>query len=403
MPKNRIKYWMLLLFYMIFSHIEIFAISPNQLNIEEELNRYKQQTLLAVSTELNTGNVSNRNVVSMAVLCASPYLKYNRKEKRIIEQLIGTFPDTIVENDTLSFYIQHILSLSYNEFVKKDYRKALYVIDHFDKVLPPIEGWKQILDFSYPAIRGYTNTRWRINEKAKIKYKKSWFQSQQSFSNDDSIIINWKNNYQTLILDIVKDIPKELYDDKFILTVLYDEDSSLSEIRDFLFRTIDNDDEELFKFILSKWKFPIDKTKRKLFICGLSSYAKSKNAQKVYDNIVLCANLSEQEEIIDVSIMLPELINSSEIKSFSSNLLADTWIIPCLEEYEINILGAIGDVFGIGSDEWCYINSKKKDDKPIFSLLERNEQIQIINNDIIQNCITNETSNNISLVSIKFC
>ena len=387
---------MLLLFYMIFSHIEIFAFSPNQLNIEEELNKYKQQTLLAISTDLETGIISNRNVVSMSVLCTSPYLKYTRKEKRIIERLIGAFPDTIVENDTLSFYIQHILRLSYNEFVKKDYRKALYVIDSFDKVLPPQEGWKQMLDFSYPAIRGIF-TRFRITEKTKIKLRRSWIQSQQSLSNvDDSIIINRKNNYQTLIFDIIEDIPKELYDDKFILTVLYDgDDSSLSEIGDFLFGTIDNDDEELFKFILSKWKFPIDKTKRKLFICGLSSYAKSKNAHKVYDNIVLCANPSEQEEIINVSIMLPELISSNEIKSFTSNLLADTWIFPCLEEYEINILDPISDVFGIGSDEWCYINSKKKDDKPIFSLLERNEQIQIINNAIIQNYVTKEISNNI--------
>ena len=387
---------MVLLFYMIFSHIEMFAISPNQLNIEEELNQFKQQTLLAVSTELETGIISNRNVVSMAVLCTSPNLKYNRKEKRIIERLIGTFPDTIIENDTLSFYIQHILRLSYNEFVKKDYRRASYVIDNFDNVLPPPEGWKQILDFSYPAIRGIF-TRFRIEEKTKVKPKRSWIQSQQSLSNEnDSIIINWKNNYQTLIFDIIKDIPKEFYDDKFILTVLYDEKvSSLSEISDFLFRTIDNDDEELFKFILSKWKFPIDKTKRKLVICGLSSYAKSKNAHKVYDNIVLCAKPSEQEEIINVSIMLSELISSNEIKSFSSNLLADTWILPCLEQYELNILEAIGDVFGIGSEEWYYINSKKKDDRPIFISLDKKEQIQIINNDIIQNCITKETSNNI--------
>ena len=222
MLKLRIIYLLFILFCVLFSHIDGFAASRYQLNIEEELNRYKQQTLLSVSTELDSGVVSNANVVSMSILCVSPYLKYNRKEKRIIERLIKTFPDTIVRKDTLSFYIQHILCLSYNEFVKKDYKRALYVVNNFHKNVPQ-QGFiiKNLLDSTYSVFNGML-VKSRLEKKAEIKHKpiKSWITINIG---NDSIISSWIDDYnhQNFILDIVDDIPIQMYNPNIVATALY--------------------------------------------------------------------------------------------------------------------------------------------------------------------------------------
>ncbi len=367
-------YVVLLSFFMLFYQLEI-AIAQDWETNKSELYQFKMETLSEVYLQFETGPVSNKNLISLSVLCASPKLKYTKKEKRKIEEIIHSFPDTIMQKDTLSFYIQHILRLSYNEYVKKNYKEALKFINHFTNIIYKKDTCG-FLNFSYSAITGAFGARDRLERKARIKRspRKSWI--------DINPKQKWKNNYQTFIVDVIDDIPQDLYDTKLILAALYDEKNrSFLEITKPLFKAIEDNDVELVKHIFKYWNLPHECINKDITFCSLCALSMKFNANDCYDFLLNKVTIKEQEKTRVKCINISKALTIEEIKAFIINYLSESHF------YKPSTKTTIENM----------LNTTLPSSIVDFMIQSSSEQEWLINHDISHNKATIETSSRIML------
>ena len=325
----------------------------------------------------------------LTALFISPDVIFTKKEKRKIETYIQKY----IKNDldTTELYKWSAFKLSFYEFVVRDYKKSIKVINDFESKIP----YEGLLDFSFPAMR--FDSRIRIMHKGKfkeIKKKNSW-QSKEYMIAIDSL--RWESNHKTLLFDILKDIPTDLNFDTYflILSILRHEKVNKDDLYSFIFRMIEANNINVVLYLLKVWNFNNDSIPDNLSLHGLVSYAISLHREKMASCILSVFPTNIQYDAKFKSTQLSQLLPLDNLKNLCI-------ISSCKNDnslglgYSTGTLDAIKKIWGDFSNEYKFASNNVS--APLFLVRPREKQIADINIRIKNSTINNELSADIMTV-----
>ena len=117
----------------VLGYYSIYGANLSQVYIEEEkdslmLPGWKELKKKYITPIIKDTLVDNSSLYELIGLFLHPEAKFTRKERRQIEDLFCIFPDSIINNDTATFYVHSVAKIKYYELIKKDYNKVLDVL-----------------------------------------------------------------------------------------------------------------------------------------------------------------------------------------------------------------------------------------------------------------------------------
>lgn len=203
----------------------------------------------------------NDSILIDIINIINPEKKLNRKEKQALQKKIDAFPHRIVRRDTTRYFMETALSVAFYEYECQNYKKALLIVNEFEKNALPRNFIKSL--FKYPAVG--SNAKWSISEKGKIKYKKD----RNSWITPLNINLNFssKKDNVSFLRDLIKDLPLDGNIDVYSqLFTLYKElGGKLSNLYTFLDgnksifkRCKENDRYDILDLISKTWDFSIN-------------------------------------------------------------------------------------------------------------------------------------------------
>lgn len=314
-----------------------------QMDVEEEkdsltLPKWKELKKEYFIPIIKDTLVDKSSLYELIALFLHSQAKFTRKEKRWIENLFNTFPDSIVHNDTTTFYVHSVAKLKYYEFIKKDYKKALEVWELTREQYgnPPttnnISEWFSATFSFYPS---------PFNDWSKLRIK-------EKMSKDKKFSDSWTDKYSMIIL---MDLELKTYD--LLFRIYYVDADGKSCPTDLLHKTIYYDRFDVTKMILSYWDIlEIPEIQRNILLCGLLSYSKGqKNDEAIqyfkpkFPSEFIC----NYEEFYDSG--KSKLVDWEKLNNL---LLGDTEIFTNDSIYNSRVY-AVGEIFGKSSKEYDYI------------------------------------------------
>lgn len=223
-------------------------------------NEFKEEHIAPI---LDGVCIDNSSLYKLTASFMHPNVKFTKKEKKVIEDLLKTFPYSLVDNDTITYNAQNTVAIAYYKLIKGNKKKVSLLLDsclfNFKEMFLGLPTCKKEVPL---FIR---NTEYELRNKL---LKKTFLINKAS---DDIILEKW-HQPSDILFDIPMCFNHDIYN-LFLELLLY-ESQNEKEILPFLYRTIAYNRFDVGKFVLEKvFIFPKDNSERNLLLLSLLSYA----------------------------------------------------------------------------------------------------------------------------------
>lgn len=366
----------------VLGYYSIYGANLSQVYIEEEkdslmLPGWKELKKKYITPIIKDTLVDNSSLYELIGLFLHPEAKFTRKERRQIEDLFCIFPDSIINNDTATFYVHSVAKIKYYELIKKDYNKVLDVLtltrEQYGK--PPIANNLSELFENLSFYPSPFDDSSELGIENRISRKKKKIDVWTGFPFTDR---------GTGSIHIPLDLSYRSYN---LLLGIYKKNGWDNPIS--LYETISHNRYDILRLILAYWDvLNVQKVQRNILLCGLLSHSKDKKNEQatqyfksLFPREYLC-NYEKFYESGKSKIVDWEGIHYAILGGWLNlynNYSNDTYQ---------SMLYAIEYIFGKTSEEYCYI-------APKMDIFSAEDYKDIVEKDILEGVNDSVTSLNI--------